>query len=156
MILFKLKDKNIINYTESDDEFDLIGDELKVTVFISINSDIIQNWQDRTDIYIIPKLIKVNTIEQRLEYDAEQSSSRKFNENNVQVSNLINVKYLNKEFEYGDNNNEFIYNLYNDFFKLKFNVYDSYFDNKELKNILLHSIYEYDESLKLDTYLNYD
>ena len=150
------KDKNIINYTESDDEFDLIGDELKVTVFISINSDIIQNWQDRTDIYIIPKLIKVNTIEQRLEYDAEQSSSRKFNENNVQVPNLINVKYLNKEFEYGDNNNEFIYNLYNDFFKLKFNVYDSYFDNKELKNILLHSIYEYDESLKLDTYLNYD
>ena len=136
---------NIINYTEIGTEFEFTGNEKKITVFISINSNKNINWKDRTDIYIIPKLIKIVSKEQRLSYKAEDYGKE-----------IIPVKYLNKEFKYGDNDNINIFNLYNDFFKLKFNVYDTYFDNKELKSTLLHSVYEYDDEIKLDTYLNYD
>ena len=136
---------NITNYTEIGTEFEFTGNEKKITVFISINSETNVNWNDRTDIYIIPKFIKISVNEKRLEYKPLESGK-----------NIVKTKYLNQEFEYGDNDNAYIFNLYNDFFKLKFNVYDSYFENKELKNVLLHSVYEYDEAIKLDTYLNYD
>ena len=136
---------NINNYTEIGTEFEFTGNEKKITVFISINSENNVNWVDRTDIYIIPKFIKIVEVEKRLEYKPSESGK-----------NIVKTKYLNQEFEYGDNDNAYIFNLYNDFFKLKFNVYDSYFENKELKNVLLHSVYEYDEAIKLDTYLNYD
>ena len=136
---------NITNYTEIGTEFEFTGNEKKITVFISINSNNNINWSNRTDIYVIPKFIKITENEKRLEYIPSKTGK-----------NIIKTKYLNKEFEYGDNDNSYVYNLYNQFFKLKFNIYDTYFKNKKLKNILLHSVYEYDDSLKLDTYLNYD
>jgi hypothetical protein len=136
---------NINNYIESGTNFEFNGKEKKITIFISINSNHTIDWIDRKDIYVIPKFIKIDEYEQRLKYNPSDYGK-----------SIINTKYLNKEFQYGDNENKKTYDLYNEFFKLKFNIYDSYFDNKTIKNILLHSVYEYNESIKLNTYLNYD
>lgn len=165
------KDKQETTYTQdinnsifNNDHITFDKTESKITVFIQMMSDLsedefLYNENEINDInnkYFIPKLEKIITIEERLKYIPEESTSLINSE-----PNLIKLNYLNREFNYGDNNNKFVYNLYNDFFKLKFNVYDIYFNVNSLNKTtmdskLLHSVYDIDDSLKLNTYLNYD
>jgi len=130
---------DIVTYYTGD-EFILNGNEDQVRCYIQLINNV-----NTVNGYFIPKLTKIIEKEQRLVYNASESGN-----------NIIKVKYLNKEFEYGDNDCEFVYNLYKDFFDLKFNIYDIYFEGNTLKTKLLNSVYDYINSLKLDTYLNYD
>ena len=131
---------NIVTYYKGN-EFTLNGNEQQVKCYIQLVNSYNIRFNNN---YFIPKLIKITETEQRLKYNPEESG------------NIIKVNYFNKEFEYGDNNSEFVYNLYKEFFELKFNVYDIYFENNELKPKLLTSVYDYKDALKIDTYLNYD
>jgi hypothetical protein len=63
---------------------------------------------------------------------------------------------LNKEYYYGNNLGDDLYDLYNDFFKLKFNIYDVTTENNNVNCNLLNSVYEEVDSIKLNTYLDYD
>ena len=135
------ENNNIYTYSKIGSTFTLSGNEKQVRAYIQF----VNNMQIMENEWVIPKLIKVIENEIKLKYNPEQCGS-----------DIITVKYLNKEFKYGDNKNEYVCNLYNDFFKLKFNVYDAYLNNDIININLLHSVYEYIDELKLDTYLNYD
>ena len=135
------ENNNIYTYSKLGSTFTLTGNEKQVKAYIQF----VKNIRNYNNDWIIPKLIKIIETENRVKYDPEQCGS-----------DIITVKYLNKEFKYGDNKNEYVCNLYNDFFKLKFNVYDAYLQNNNINMNLLHSVYEYVNELRLDTYLNYD
>jgi len=137
------KDGNIVNYDNVENNIlTLNGSEQCVTLFMQIAYG---NFKFIEGSYVIPKLIKIYNAKEQLKYIPKESGK-----------NLVTAKYLNKEYIYGDNNNEYVYNLYNKFFKLDYNVYDIYLSNKILKKQLLHSVYNCVDSIKLDTYLNYD
>ena len=142
------KNNNITVYASNDNnEFELTGDEKKVTLYIqfinNINREYIENHS-----YFVPRLIQLIKTDKRIKYDYEKCGGGN--------SPYLTVKFLNKEYIYGNNDSEFIYNLYNDFFKLKFNIYDSYIEQNNFKVNLLESVYDINDNIKLDTYLNYD
>ena len=136
------KDGNKIIYTNEDNEFILNGDEQSVILYIQLNElDInsnINNW-------IIPRLYEIQTVDKQLEYNYEECGDGE-----------IYTKFLNKEYVYGNNNSEFVYNLYKNFFELKFNIYDSYIKDNYDHCELLNSIYDVKDLLKLNMYLDYD
>jgi hypothetical protein len=143
---------NITHYYNSGETLQLNGDEKRLIIYVQLNniSNIQFNYNSETpeeNWYFIPKLIKVIDNEIKLAYNPNESTSE---------NGIVSVKYLNQEFKFGDNDNEFIYNLYNDFFKLKFNIYDVIFKNKKLQPNLLNSVYDCSDDIKLNTYLNYD
>lgn len=143
---------NINNYDSLNEEIVFTGTEKKITLYLqislSLNEEILYNENNlRSNKYFIPQLIKVSEEHRRLKYDYKLATAG---------NEYIKVNYLNKEFIYGDNSSEYIYDLYNKFFKLKFNIYDIYFKNKMIKPILLYSVYDYIDALNLHSYLNYD
>lgn len=144
------KDYHIETYDSIDNAtFTLNGDEQKVKLFIQIIDNIHMPINVNDKIYFIPKLIKITDVEEPLKYEYEKCGGGD--------NPIINVKFLNKEYSYGNNESEFIYNLYNEFFKLRFNIYDSYVnDDNELNINLLESIYEPKDEIKLQSWLNYD
>ena len=143
------KDLNIITYNDKDNPtFTLDGTENKVKLFIQI-IDNHNTIYDKDNIYFIPKLIKITDIEERLKYEYEKCGGGD--------NPIINVKFLNKEYSYGNNDSEFIYDLYNEFFKLKYNIYDAALpSNTKLDINLLGSIYDCNENIQLKGWLDYD
>ena len=132
---------NVINFN---------GDERRVLVYLQINNlqNIRFNYNKNTpekNYYIIPKINKKIEKQNRLKYNAKETSNK-----------VLKAKYFNQEFEFGDNSNKVLYDLYNDFFKLQFNVYDITIENKTIKPQLLSSVYDCIDKLKLNSYLNYD
>ena len=130
-------------YTNLDGEFTLIGNEQSVILYIQLSDleDIenIDNW-------IVPQLLEITTIDKQLEYNYEESGD-----------DYILAHILNKNYYYGNNKSENVYNLYNDFFDLKFNIYDAYVENDNfLICTLLNSVYDVNDELKLHMYLDYD
>ena len=91
-------------------------------------------------------MIKIIYNDVRLEYNY------KLDDKNPPMKININ----NNTYYYGDNESKYVYDLYKDFFKLKFNIYDVY----ELDNIvyprLMNSVYEENDNIKLNMYLDYD
>jgi len=149
------KNNNISAYINNiNGAFELSGDEKNVKLYIQLlNSATNRTYPEHT-IYFIPKLIHIYVDENRLTYNYEQCGGKD--------NPYINVKFLNKEYIYGNNNTEYIYNLYNDFFNLKFNIYDSYIEhdatiNKNKLNVsLLESVFDINDAIKLTSYLDYD
>jgi hypothetical protein len=138
-------DGNIVinTYSNNGEIFELTGNEKQVKAYIQIKN---YNFNfENNKYYFIPKLLKIIENETRLPYIASESGN-----------DIIPVKLFDKNFEYGDNNNQFVYDLYNDFFKLKFNVYDTYIEYNKIKTNLLSSVYSNIEEINLETYLNYD
>ena len=138
------ENNNISVYNKIGDVFNLTGKEKQVKAYIQFvkTDNVIYNFNNE---WFIPKLIKVTDIESKLEYHPEECGV-----------DTISINYLNKEFKYGDNKNEYVYKLYKDFFNLKFNVYDACLTNNQINMKLLHSVYDCIDDIKLDTYLNYD
>ena len=136
------KDNNLQTF-KTDDTFNLTGDEQNVTLYIQLS---INNINEAIDTWIIPELYEIKEIEYQLEYDPNKYGD----------DDPILVKYLNKEYYYGNNLGDDIYNLYNDFFKLKYNIYDVTTENDHVYCNLLNSIYKEVDSIKLNTYLDYD
>ena len=117
------------------------GNERNVILYIQLNINALNN----IDTWIIPRLYKVQIIDKQLEYNYEESGEEH-----------IITKILNKEYYYGDNKHVNVYNLYNDFFDLKFNIYDSYIKNNKTYVSLLNSVYDVNDKFKLNSYLDYD
>lgn len=120
-------------------------DDVEVIIYLQIkNND--TELQNLDNAWFIPKFIKKISNNVRIKYDYTLDNK------NEPIEVIIN----NKKYYYGDNESKYIYNLYKDFFKLKYNIYDVY----ELDNIayprLLNSVYEENDSIKLNMYLDYD
>lgn len=144
------EDLSINTYDSTDNAtFTLNGNEQKVKLFIQIIDNAHKQYYESDKIYFIPKLIKITDVEEQLRYEYDKCGGGD--------NPIINIKFLNKEYSYGNNNTEFIYDLYRQFFKLKFNIYDSYITDTNKLNInLLESIYEPNDEIKLHSWLNYD
>jgi len=138
-----IKNDTITTYISNDNNKVILdGTEDKVTLYIQF----IQNFEldNNASMWFIPKLLKVIKTDKPLEYNAEE------------CGNEISVNFLNKEYKYGDNSSKFVYDLYQKFFKLKFNIYDNYIKDNKMYTYLLNSVYDCRDELKLNTYLNYD
>ena len=145
-----INNENVKTHANNENHiFELNGTESKVTLFIQFSNNVNKEYFTENNIYFIPKLIQIIKTDKRIEYDYEQCGGGELP--------YIHTKFINKEYVYGNNDTEFVYNLYNDFFKLKFNIYDSYINNESKLSLnLLESVYDINDSIKLDTYLNYD
>ena len=133
---------NLITYDSNEVQtFVLNGNERNVILYIQLNINALNN----IDTWIIPRLYKVRLIDKQLEYKYEECGEEH-----------VITKILNKEYYYGDNKHVNVYNLYNDFFDLKFNIYDSYIKDNEANISLLNSVYDVKDELKLNAYLDYD
>lgn len=140
--------KNIICHPaeNSNGEFTLTGNEKNVTLYIQLKN--LHNEDEPkllSNYWILPRLYEVTYTDKKLEYNYEDAGT-----------NYITAKFLNKEYYYGNNLGEYVYNLYNDFFKLKYNIYDAYDEDGNVKFNLLNSVYEEISEIKLNTYLDYD
>lgn len=150
-----LNDDKIETYTSDDNNtFTLTGDEQNVMLYIQIYKPN-ESIDYELNGCFIPKLIKIYSKEFPLKYESSKSG------------NEMTVMFLNKEYKYGDNTGSFVCNLYNDFFELKFNIYDALIISKDNENSLipeysitprlLNSVYDCVDDIKLkDTYLDYD
>ena len=143
------KDGNIINYTNKDSNFELYGDEQKVTLYIQLDDlsigSHVNNW-------IMCRMDEITDVDIPLEYKYEEHGN-----------DHILTRVLNKDYYYGDNISKNTYDLYNDFFDLKFNIYDTYikYDEESMKRkaycTLLNSVYEANKNIQLSNmYLDYD
>ena len=142
-IYVEIFEDNKLKTYKTNDIFSLSGNEQKVTLYIQLS---INDINETIDTWIIPELYEIKEIEHQLEYDPNKYGN----------DDPILVKYLNKEYYYGNNLGDDLYDLYNDFFKLKFNIYDVTTENNNVNCNLLNSVYEEVDSIKLNTYLDYD
>ena len=142
-IMIEIFDENdnriIYNHNE---EFELTGKEKSAIIYIQLY---IEDPEQMVNIWILPKLYKIEYKNVQLEYVPEEYGSEE-----------ITVNYLNKEYKYGNNLGENIYKLYSDFFNLKYNIYDTYIQDNLVKCEWLYSIYEPNDNIKLNMYLDYD
>lgn len=136
------KNNNKIIKTNLDDEFELSGDEQSVILYIQLDDMSLDNHIDN---WIIARLYEIQTVDKKLEYIPEETGD-----------DVVVTKFLNKEYLYGNNKGEFIYNLYDDFFELNFNIYDSYIKDGIGYCELMNSVYEARSDIKLNMYLDYD
>ncbi len=123
-------------------KINLSGSEKSVKIYVQIAHE---DNEEMNNIYIIPKLDKIINIEKRLEYVPEEYST-----------DVITVKINDKEYSFGDNQNEKTVELYNKFFKLKYSMYDTYIHDNTIKSNLLYRVYDNIKKLNLNMYLNYD
>lgn len=148
-IFDKDNNRNVVGISNTDEvneiEFTLNGDENSVVLYIQLNNLNINNAIDDQK-WIIPKLYEKLLVDQKLEYKYDEAGD----------DNILLAKVLNKEYYYGNNRSENVYNLYNDFFDLQYNIYDSYIENNTINISLLNSVYDVKDKLKLKSYLDYD
>lgn len=124
-----ITESELSNYSQ-EEEFIDFGNDNEYWIYPSINLNI--------------------SSKEKLVYDAKTQDN---GINTDSGTEFMEVTIDSKKYYYGQNNSQFIIDLYNDFFDNKMTVYNI----TDTENTYINSIYElYEERVNIDSYIDYD